>query len=790
MRKRIISLFTALMIGCTAVIMPVFADASESSGYVYTFDGFTNNNTGVEINDKCNIPNGWSETNGRNESNKDTKKYDYNRVETYAKKGIYGKDANDTSYEINTTWYGGNLIPASTMFQSRYNVNQPVNGKKYVNVSYEMAVSKIWANRWFAVQFKDSNGAWGCTQRLFEIRRDDTKSGMEFYVNGEKSNYTIAAEKWLDFDIVFDMTEKTADLYVNGELLKSDVSVIFNTKTGVNSKFAPVTLDNMQFGVYQQDKYLATVTYLDNVSYLLTDTKPTVDKYTAPDVIDFQNYNGGELPQGYDYKEGKYQPFKADKTNTNQTYLKYEGLRGKNKADISWRINAPERTTISDEYQNYRWKTNMDVSTNNTGFVKFSTEFCMEGASMTRGIALKTTHTNGGADTDLIKIEYKNGKQVVTVGGGISQNNNTDKTNFSGQIKTIDLPMSVVMKIDAVINRTKCTFDLYINGKEVATDVSMGTSYIAQVEEVILYAQQKWVGNDVWEGVYGSRNCFPASETYFDTMELGRYYSYPTVEPYTSPSVTVMSKYNETLTLIDSGETGKTYGHWVPLRGYDSKYYYYAENVTMPNDNATRTYKATFGKATINNAKDTTIITNDNLIEVKNGKVKIYGQEITATVPTNERFKLSFLFDVLNKSYNVYVNDEAIAVDIKFDTNNSGKPITEFSSIENTVKAGDNSATVSIEPVASGAFTKLPEYAKVCDLTKGESKINAKMLSQYISGRMILAVYGKDGVLKNIQIGDGNTKTLEADAADTDTAKLMLWDLGDMTPVIRAVEIK
>lgn len=786
MKKRIISLFTALVIGCTTVIMPVFADAAADVSGICTFDNYNPSS-------KFDLPENWLDKNGYTEpDNDDIKGKEKTGTELYAKKGVFGKPSNDTAYDINTLYRTPDKSYISQWYDTRYNIVKNLDGRRYIKASSEVAIDGFRSTRFISINFYNGTAKKFATiDRLVEMVPGSADGDYTLKIGGEISDYAIPNNKWMKFDFVLDTATRKADVYINGALVKSGVDF----KIAADFSFEGARLNLMIFGQHAvtidgtKGTYLAH-TYLDNVSYLLTDTKPTVDKYTAPDVIDFQNYNGGELPQGYDYKEGKYQPFKADQTNTNQTYLKYEGLRGKNQADISWRINAPEGKNNSDEYQNYRWKTNMDVSTNNTGFVKFSTEFCMEGASMTRGIALKTTHTNGWADTDLIKIEYKNGKQVVTVGGGISQNNNTDKTNFSGQIKTIDLPMSVVMKIDAVINRTKCTFDLYINGKEVATDVSMGTSYIAQVEEVILYAQQKWVGNDVWEGVYGSRNCFPASETYFDTMELGRYYSYPTVEPYTSPSVTVMSKYNETLTPIDSGKTGKTYGHWVPLRGYDSKYYYYAENVTMPNDNATRTYKATFGKATINNAKDTTITTNDNLIEVKNGKVKIYGKEITATVPTNEQFKLSFLFDVLNKSYNVYVNDEAIAVNIKFDTNNSGKPITEFSSIENTVKAEGEPATVSIEPVASGAFTKLPEYAKVCDLTKGESKINAKMLSQYISGRMILAVYGKDGVLKNVQIGDGNTKTLEADAADTDTAKLMLWDLGDMTPVIRAVEIK
>ena len=781
MKKRFLSLLTAVAIGCTSVAMPAFAEAGADVSNVYTFEDY-NPSTKFEL------PTNWTDKNGYTEPDSDSNKGKLKTgTELYARKGVFGKPSDDTAYDITTLYRPEDRgVFISQWYDTRYNMAANLEGRRYIKASSEVAIDSFRSTRFISIQFYNKTAnKWLTIERLIEMVPGNTDGDYTLKIGGETSDYAIPDNKWIKFDLVLDTQTQKTDVYINGTLVKSGVDF------GITLDFATSRLNSMIFGQYavpRNEKGEGTYeahTYLDNVSYLLTNTKPTVEKYIAPDVIDFQNYNG-DLPQGFNYSTKAYQSFGRAVSPSNQTLSKYTGLRGKDQSDISWRIASPETKDKSDEYQSYRWYTNLDASSYNMGFIKFSTEFCMEGASMTRGIAIQTTHNTGWTETDLIKIEKKNGEQVVTVGGGTSKNGD-NRVTTDGQVMTLDLPMSVIMKIDVVINRIDKIFDLYINGEKVANGVSMNASYISNVGQVILYAQQKWVGSDVYNGVYGSRNCFPASDTYFDNMEIGRYYSYPAVESYTSPSVTVMTEAQET---VEPVEGMRQFGHWVPLKGYDSKYYYYAESVSMPADNATRAYKATFGKATINDAANTTIITNGNLVEVKNGAVNVYGKDIAVTVPTGEKFKLSFLFDVLNKSYNVYVNDEAIAVDVKFETNNAGQPIEEFSGIENFVTAYGQAATVSAKPVASGAFTKLPEYAKFYELTKNGTTVNAKVLSSYLSGRMILATYGSDGAFKRAQIGNSGDKILAITKDDADTAVFMLWDWSVLSPLMRSTEIK
>lgn len=775
MRNKLICTILGAAMCVSGMVMPV--SAAEDVSEICTFDNYTST--------KFDLPTGWEEINGN--SNRPDKTHEawygenapYMGTELYAKQGLFGKQADDTAFDVNTIWRNNDKAYNSRWYQARYVMAQNLEGRRYVKSSYETAFDGTRSNRWFQIQFYDGK-TFKDSAKLVEVSSGSAEGNVIFKIGGEESQIAIPEYKWIKFDFVSDLQEKTADIYMNGKLVKE------NYDLGLGD-FVPTRLNGYIYGVNaiaypNGNGSYAAHTYLDNVSYLMTDTKPTVDSYTAPDVIDFQSYEGAALPQGYDYTDGTYKSFTTD-TQTNQTQYKYNGLRGKAADDISWRISAPETKDNADEYQCYRWDTNLKASTNSAGFVKFSTEFCMEGAAMTRGISIKTTHDGGWADNDIIKITKENGEQAVTIGGGIDMSNNV-RTSYQGKKAALDLPMSVVMKIDVVIDRREKEnnkFDLYINGEKVAENEKMPTSYISNVSEVILYAQQKWESNTVWQGENKERNCFIASDTYFDNMEIGKYYTYPEIASYTSPSVTVMSTADDTVTPIDP----QTFGHWVPLRGYDSKYYYYAENVSMPADNATRAYDATFGKLSDNTA----IITSNKILEVVNGAVKVYGKDIAATVPTNRQFKLSFLFDIMNKTYNVYVDDQAMAVNVKFDTNNGDNPITEFSSIENTVTADDQPAAVFAQPIASGAFTKLPEYAKFYELINDGTSVTATLLSDKLAGKLILAAYGSDNTCKSVALSTDNNKTVTVSTAAADTAKLMLWD-NDMVPVMEAVAAK
>lgn len=749
MKKQLISIILGAAMCVSGFVMPV--SAAEDVSAVCTFDGYSG------VKDQFTLPENWVEVNGHSDKNK------YTGVQLYSKTGLFGKNNDDTVYQTALEWRP-NVNYDSLWYQTRYVPNVSVEGRKYVKVSYEMALDYVNAYRWLQLQFKDADNTEKDSAKLFEMNKVNGNYVMS--IGGETTDYAISADKWMKFDVVCDLTAKTADLYINGDLKKAEVSL------GLPDDYTPAVLNSYIFGVNALKNsagtnILPSNTYFDNVAYLITDTKPVVDAYAAPDVIDFQSYTGGSVPQGYDYANNRYNDFETASSTSLQKHMAYNGLRGKAASDVSWRVNASNGSDSAAEWTSYRWNTNMNVASSETRYFKFSTEFAMEGAAMTRGIQIKTTHSSGNKDCKIITISKENGEQTVTVG---------DSTKA-----VLDLPMSSLMKFDVVIDRTNLTFDLYINGEKKFENIALGADYISDIPQILFMSQQKWESSVVDNGVVKEVNCFVGSDTYYDNMECGKYYAYPEIKPYTSPSVTVMSKAEGTVTPIDP----QTFGHWVPLRGYDSKYYYYAENVSMPADNATRVYKATFGKLSDN---VTVISTNDNIVEVKNGAVKVYGKDIAATVPTDKKFKLSFLFDILNKTYNVYADDQAIAVDVKFDTNNGSNPITEFSSIENTVTAEGQSAEVSAEPIASGAFTKLPEYAKFYELTNDGTSVTAKVLSSKLSGKMILAVYGSDKTCKSVALGENGEKNIAINKDATDTAKFMFWD--DMVPVMNAVEVK
>ena len=759
MKNKVLSVLLGMAVCTAGLVSPV--SAQESEEVIYTFDGYVCN----EKNEK--VPDNWIEVGGYSNDPKN------NRVEIFSATGLFGKESGDTVYKIAPYW-NADSNPASLRYQTRYVPEASVNDKRYVKVSYEMAVDNVDANRWLQLMFEDSAAVRAETKQLFSINRDGNTCVL--YVDGEKSDYPVPSEKWMRFDVVCDMTTLTADLYVDGNLKKGNVSL------GIPEGYVPAVLEQYIFGVNALKNSAGTAvmgseTYFDNVSYLMTDTKPEITAYTAPDVIDFQDYEGG-TPEGYNAGSKTYEPFTIISPNDKQSFAPYDGLRGTDATDRSLRIKADSGKSAdgnNPQYAQYRWITNIIMDSSNAPYFHFSTEFAMEGAAMNRGITLQGYGGEKSYDYPIIDIKTINNEQVVYVGG-----NKTD----------LQLPMSVLMKFDVVINWKARTFDLYINGEKKFENQAMnGLSYFGEIRQVILFSNQIWEyavePTEVWEGNFTAWNGYVASETYYDNMECGKYYEYPQIEAYTSPSLTCMTAYDTQINPIDGT---MEFGHWVPLRGYDSEYYYYAQNVSMPADNATRAYKATFGKLNDSEA----IVTNENIFEVKNGNATAYGKDFGSIVPTDREFKLSFLFDIVNKTYNVYVDDVPAVVEMPFETNNAGQPIREFSSIDTYVTADGQPAVVKETPVASGAYIDIPQAAQYepYTLVDNGTSVEAKVFSNKLGGTPILAAYSA-GKLENAVIGSAQQREISIAKSAGSNVKFMLWDdLEGMQPVFDAINVE
>ena len=112
----------------------------------------------------------------------------------------------------------------------------------------------------------------------------------------------------------------------------------------------------------------------------------------------------------------------------------------------------------------------------------------------------------------------------------------------------------------------------------------------------------------------------------------------------------------------------------------------------------------------------------------------MYAKDIAVTVPTGEKFKLSFLFDVSTKPQCV-CEQRAIAVDIEGTT----VPVSQSRSFR-VSELCDLWArsTVSAKPVASARLQSFRNM-QILWATKDGTAVNAKVLSSYLSGRMILA---------------------------------------------------
>lgn len=751
MKKKILSILMGITVCASGFALPVSAEDTET---VYTFDGYVCETANAKV------PDNWIEVNGYSNSTSN------NRIEIYSKKGLFGKDSDDTVYKIAPYWHKNDT--QARYYQTRYAPEASINGKRYVKVSYEMAVNLTDVYRWFQIAFKDSEGAAKETPKLFEIKKEDGVCVL--YVGGEKQNYAVPAEKWMRFDAVCDLTDFTADLYVDGKLIKTNFALnIDGNLTVLNQYIYGVNV------VKNGSAYGGSQTYLDNVSYMMTDTAPEIKAYTAPDVIDFQGYAGG-TPKGYNSTSLAYEDFITVNANDKQSLVAYSGLKGKSADDTSLRIKADSGQSDSKpKWAQYRWNTKTLIDASSTPYFHFSTEFAMEGAAMNRGIALEGYHSSGSKEIRVIDIKLVNGKQVVYV-----NNQETD----------LQLPMGVLMKFDIVVDRAALTFDLYINGeKKFENQKITGLDYMSGINLVSLYANQIWeftggLPTKIWTGVLSNWNGYTQSDTYYDNMECGKYYSYPNIEAYTSPSVTRMVAYDEIVNPIDGT---KNFGHWVPLAGYDSEYYYYAEKVSMPADDAVRAYKATFGKK-----NDSPIFTDNNIVEVKNGGLKAYNKEFGNVVPTDREFKLSFLFDAVNKTYNVYIDDEPVVVELPFETT-AAEPIMEFSGIEEYVTAYGQAAAVKETPIASGSYVDIPkgsEYKRYeTNVTGTIASVN--IFSNSLAGIPILAVYDSEGVLKKVVIGQNDQREISVDKESYSTVNFMLWkDFEFIKPVMNKVNVK
>ena len=213
MKKLISAALSAVMLTGALPASAVDTDIRKAVDFSVTTE-----NTDSTIAGDINIPDGFVDMHyGDAASANGTK-----RVFYYAPTQIYGKSAEDKCLRINKIWAELWKVDNASQkwFQLRY--NSELTGGNYYHISTELAF------------VKDNNSPeilmWCDDMRICNMVYDTTSHTYNLLVGGE-SKATVSPETWVDFDIVIDAAEQTADLYIDENAVATDI-VLANKITG------------------------------------------------------------------------------------------------------------------------------------------------------------------------------------------------------------------------------------------------------------------------------------------------------------------------------------------------------------------------------------------------------------------------------------------------------------------------------------------------------------------------------------------------------------------------------
>ena len=205
------------------------------------------------------------------------------KIYYYSATGQYGKAANDTCLRLYNEWTNQT---DSKLKQRYYQLRYlpELKGGNYYHISTDLAFAK------------DNNSPeikmW-CDDMAICTMVYDVATATYTLKVGEEAKATIPTEAWVDFDIVMEAADKTADLYVDGEEVASDITLAKDI-TG---------LTQFQLGIYCNTTYDATTkktayypwnVYMDNLVCAALAEEPVIEGEEEEIPADFEITAVGE----------------------------------------------------------------------------------------------------------------------------------------------------------------------------------------------------------------------------------------------------------------------------------------------------------------------------------------------------------------------------------------------------------------------------------------------------------------------------------------------------------------
>ncbi len=362
---------------------------------------------------------------------------DTRRVYYYTQAGLNGKDEDDMCLRINKIWASLNNADADQKwYQLRYNAN--LTGGNYYHVSTELAFAK------------DGNSPeilmWCDDMRICNMIYDTTEHTYDVLVGGE-TKATVPTEEWIKFDIVINASAQTANLYIGGLLVASDIALA-NEITG---------LSQFQLGVWcktapsgNKTAYYTWNVYMDNLKCSALAEDPGIDR-KSEDFNDLVMDKSATVPEGF--VEINYS-FDGTASGTRKIYYYSKtGQYDKGTDDTCLNIyhEWTNQTSASLKQRYYQLRYNPELTGGNYYHVSTELAFAKDGNSPQ--ILMWCD------DMSICNMKYDTSDHTYDV-------------LVNEEVKAT-VPTEKWVRFDIVINASAQTADLYVDGVVVASDIAL-----------------------------------------------------------------------------------------------------------------------------------------------------------------------------------------------------------------------------------------------------------------------------------------------------------------------------
>lgn len=324
--------------------------------------------------------------------------------------------------------------PSSTNHSA--NINKPVSSgltgmyRTFTPLSGEIIVNyrvmRGETNTWFSLPYLYDSAGNVAASVAFNNGQIQVNEGGTF-----KNIQTFSANTWYDVELVLNTTTGTFDLYINGTKSVSGAPL----RTNVSS------VSKIQ---YYADTNNTGTAYLDYIQIGKNDI-PSITTYTIND--SFDNDAAGSQPSGWTLTNGN--------ASNSITVVENPGP-----SNHSAKINKPNSSGLTGMYKTFAPLSGQVIVNYRVMRGDTSTFFSLP-------------YIYDSADNKVLSLAFNNGNIQA----------------FEGSTLTTIQPFSANTwyNIEAVLNTTTDTFDLYINGTKVVSGAALRTA-VSSVSKIQFYA--------------------------------------------------------------------------------------------------------------------------------------------------------------------------------------------------------------------------------------------------------------------------------------------------------------